>query len=107
LEREEIVNGMTLSDCIDLRTAWKSERGFDYIAMADRNGRVQLFEAFYMQVDGCYIELQARILTMCYNLVARSLIVVTENGPHPNIPMSAILAAVIFNGTITASAILI
>jgi hypothetical protein len=54
--------------------------------MADRNGRIQLFEAFYMQVDGCYIKLHARILAMRYDLVARSLIVVTEDGEILSIP---------------------
>jgi hypothetical protein len=71
---------------VDFIATWKCERGFDYVAMADRKGRVQLFEAFYMDVEGAYIEVGARILAMGYNLVARSLIAVTENGEMLSIP---------------------
>jgi hypothetical protein len=76
----------TLFDYINFIATWKCERGFDYIAMADRNGRVRLFEAFFMQIEACYVELDAKILAMKYDLVARSLIVVTENGEILSIP---------------------
>jgi WD40 repeat protein len=65
---------------IDFITTWKCEKGFDYIALADRKGSVQLFETLHMQDEGCRVEVQARILAMAYKWAARSLIIVTENG---------------------------
>lgn len=59
-------------------TVFQSNDGFDYVIVADKQGKVYLFEAFYLDISAPVYESSAEVTSLFYLLGARCILAITD-----------------------------
>jgi hypothetical protein len=65
---------------------WTCERGLDFIGVIEKNGTIRVFEAFYMRIEEFVHECGAQVISLSYNFVQKTVVVVTACGDIMSIP---------------------
>jgi hypothetical protein len=65
---------------------WTCERGIDFIGVIEKKGTIRVFEAFYMRIDEFVHECGVQVISLSYNFVEKTVVVVTAYGDIISIP---------------------
>lgn len=74
------IRSVTLSYEITAMTAMKSRSGFDYVAIANRNGAVFVFEAYSLSIEKPAMKLDSPAVSLNYNKKLKCLVAVASDG---------------------------
>lgn len=61
-------------------TSWSCEKGFDYVLFSDDNGKLFMFEAFYLDVSRPFYRCQTQIISVKYIVEEMIVIAVSKDG---------------------------
>ena len=78
------INGEQIRKCklacaVSVWTTWSSTDGFDYVLMADTEGRIHKFEAFFLEI-GAQIESVASVVALYYDKFMNVALIIPSDG---------------------------
>jgi hypothetical protein len=84
-----LVRSLPFRPAVEDWTAWASERGFDFMAVAADRGKLWLFEVFWLDVGAPAYRCGVEVVSLEFSCRAQVVVAVTADGALHMVPFAA------------------